>query len=99
MQRKARHPTVAGPNRKLVIDEVKVNFKSSSAIRDRAGRQASRGYVQGDMPGMVDRGSLGEADLPYDLRPKVQGRARFAPCLKRQAGPCLVLLRFVHGHN
>src|SRR6185369_17443110 len=51
------------------------------------GGQPGGGDIQGDVPGVVRPGRLGQADLAHDLRPEVKGGAGVAPRLQGQARP------------
>jgi len=66
-------PDVAGggSHDEPVVDEVELDLKASDAIRYRRGRQAARGDVQRDMPGMVQPGRAHQANLADDLGPQM----------------------------
>src|SRR5580658_11327403 len=52
-RKRQRTIRVRGSQLQAVVDEVELDFKRASAVRDRRGGQASRVYIQCNIPEMV----------------------------------------------
>src|ERR1700678_3945332 len=62
-----------------MVDEIEVDLERARAVRNRRGRQAARGDVKHDVPGVIEPWGARGADLADDLGPQMQGRVGFAP--------------------
>src|SRR4030088_2558353 len=70
-----------------MIDEVEIDLAAPHAVWYRRGRQASRGDVERDMPGMVQPGRARQTNLADNLGPQMQRRIGLAPCRGREFRP------------
>jgi hypothetical protein len=81
--------SLAGANRDIVLDDVKIDVKGATVIGNSRGGQPERGDVQGDMPPVVEIGRECHADFAHDLCPQVQRLAGLSPGLIGQRLPAL----------
>src|SRR5665213_905881 len=70
-----------------MIDEIEVDLEHARAVRNWRGRQAARGDVKRDVPGVIEPGGARETDLADDLSPQMQRRIGVAPLSGGQFRP------------
>src|SRR5665213_275944 len=78
-QSKLAREAVAGRDPQRMVDEVEVDLEVARAVRDRRGRQSSRGDIERYMPGVIEPGRAHESNLAGDLAPQVQRLIGFPP--------------------
>src|SRR5205085_6300210 len=84
---------IAADHTQFVRDEIEANFKYARAEWNRRSRQAARGDIKRDVPGMIRPRRERETDLADDLRPHVQRLRGFFPFLERKRRPNLFRCR------
>ena len=82
-QRQRSRRAIGDADDDMVIDEVEFDRKGSRAVRQRPGRQAAAGHMEGDTPRLIDGRRLGERHFTNDLHPHVQRRIGVLPFVVR----------------
>src|SRR5256885_2884434 len=77
-----------------MIDEIKLYLERGKTVWDWWSREAARGHVERDVPGVVRPWTQRQANLAYDLRPHVQSDGSIFPLFERQRRP--VVGRAIH---
>jgi hypothetical protein len=83
LQRQGRFTAVTRLYEEAVVEEIKGEVESPITLGDGGSREAPRGHVKRNVPGVVDPRRLREADLPYDLSPPMERGVGVFPCLNR----------------
>src|SRR6266700_2050779 len=86
-QRHGSGGSLARENEECVIDEVKINCKGTTSIRNGRRGEPTRGDIQCDLPPVVQRGTEFQPYLPDDLGIHVERLICVLPCLKWQRWP------------
>ncbi len=92
------HP-IAGENKEVVIDEIKMDLKDAAFLpMRRNGRrcQPTFRHIKWNMPPVVHVRTQCQPHLANDLSPHMQCVARVLPCLQRQRRPSFSCCSFTH---